>query len=75
MAAWVRGADKSVMIDGCFLKCHGRVLNNLVGVENVMHVDALSFYRKYTDSSRWTTCRKKNARLLHATLPTRSSRS
>ena len=49
MAAWVRGADRSVMIDGCFLKCHGRVLNNLVGVENVLHIDALSFYGKYTD--------------------------
>ena len=24
MAAWVRGAEKSLMIDGCFLKCHGR---------------------------------------------------
>jgi hypothetical protein len=22
MAAWVMNADKSVMIDGCFLKCH-----------------------------------------------------
>ena len=25
------------------------MLNNLVGVENVLHIDALSFYRKYTD--------------------------
>ena len=49
MAAWVKGADKSVMIDGCFLKCHGRVLNNLVGEEKVVHIDALPLYRKYTD--------------------------
>lgn len=25
MAAWIKTADKIVMIDGCFLKCHGRV--------------------------------------------------
>lgn len=49
MAAWVRGAEKSLMIDGCFLKCHGRVLKNLVGDDKVVHVDALAFYKKYTD--------------------------
>jgi hypothetical protein len=49
MAAWVKGADKNVMIDGCFLKCHGRVLNNLVGEQKVIHIDALPLYRKYTD--------------------------
>jgi hypothetical protein len=30
-AQWVSGAERSVMIDGCFLKCHGRVLTGLVG--------------------------------------------
>jgi hypothetical protein len=49
MAAWVKAAGKSVMIDGCFLKCHGRVLKNLVGDEKVVHIDALPFYKKYTD--------------------------
>ena len=49
MAAWVMGAEKSVMIDGCFLKCHGRVLKNLVGDEKVIHIDALPLYKKYTD--------------------------
>ena len=37
------------MIDGCFLKCHGRVLKNLVAEEKVIHIDALPFYKKYTD--------------------------
>jgi uncharacterized metal-binding protein len=49
MAAWVRGAEKSVMIDGCFLRCHGRVLKNLVGEEKVIHIDAHPLYKKYTD--------------------------
>lgn len=49
MARWVREADQSIMIDGCFLKCHGRVLDNIVPPENVVHVDAHSLYRKYSD--------------------------
>ncbi len=49
MASWVKDADKAIMIDGCFLKCHGRVLNGLLGEEKVVHIDALPFYKKYTD--------------------------
>jgi len=49
MARWVRNADKSIMIDGCFLKCHGRVLKNLIGGDKMIQIDALPFYRKYTD--------------------------
>jgi uncharacterized metal-binding protein len=49
MAAWMKSAEKSVMIDGCFLKCHGRVLKKLVGDEKVIHIDALPLYRKFTD--------------------------
>ena len=49
MARWVKEAEKSVMIDGCFLKCHGRVLKKLVGEEKMIQIDALPFYGKYTD--------------------------
>ena len=49
MARWVKEAEKSVMIDGCFLKCHGRVLKKLIGEEKVIHIDALPLYKKYTD--------------------------
>ena len=49
MASWVKGADKSIMIDGCFLECHGRVLKKLVDEVRVIHVDALPLYKKYTD--------------------------
>jgi hypothetical protein len=49
MARWVKQADKSVMIDGCFLKCHGRALKGLVGEGKMIHIDALPLYRKYTD--------------------------
>jgi uncharacterized metal-binding protein len=49
MAAWVENAEKVLMIDGCFLKCHGRVLKNLVPEHKVIHIDALPLYKKYTD--------------------------
>ena len=49
MARWVQEADQVVMIDGCFLKCIGRVLNNLVDQQIIVHIDALPFYNKYTD--------------------------
>ncbi len=49
MASWVKEADKVVMIDGCFLKCNGRVLKNLVSEDKIVHIDALPLYKKYTD--------------------------
>ncbi len=49
MASWVKGAEKVVMIDGCFLKCHGRILKTMVEQDKVVHIDALPLYKKYTD--------------------------
>lgn len=45
---WVKGAEKVVLIDGCFLRCHGRILENIVGKEKLVQFDALSHYKKYT---------------------------
>ena len=49
MAQWVKEAERSIMIDGCFLKCHGRALKGLIGEEKLIQFDALPFYKKYTD--------------------------
>lgn len=49
MTRWVKGAEKIIMIDGCFLKCHGRVLKGLVQEERMIHIDAHPLYKKYTD--------------------------
>lgn len=49
MARWVKSAEKIVMIDGCFLKCIGRVLANVVAEEKIVHIDALALYKKYSD--------------------------
>jgi uncharacterized metal-binding protein len=49
MARWVKEAQRIVMIDGCFLRCHGRVLQELVGTARMIQIEALPFYKKYTD--------------------------
>ncbi len=49
MARWVGTAARSVVIDGCFLKCHGRVLKSLIGEEKLVHIDALPLHRRYKD--------------------------
>lgn len=49
MAHWVKDAEKAVMIDGCFLMCHGRLLRKLIGEDKVIQIDALPLYKKYTD--------------------------
>ncbi|HZY02720.1 MAG TPA: putative zinc-binding protein [Anaeromyxobacteraceae bacterium] len=49
MASWVKSADKTIMIDGCFLKCHGRALKGLVGEEKLVQIDALPLHKKYGD--------------------------
>lgn len=49
MARWVKEADRVIVIDGCFLKCIGRVINNLVDEEAMVHIDALPLYNKYVD--------------------------
>ncbi|MHC4596587.1 MAG: putative zinc-binding protein [Planctomycetota bacterium] len=49
MAQWVKKAEKVVLIDGCFLRCHGRIIENLLEKDKLVQYDALSVYRKYTD--------------------------
>ena len=49
MASWIKRSNKTIMIDGCFLKCHGRVLKELVPEDRVIHIDALPLYNKYNN--------------------------
>lgn len=49
MAAWVRQAEQVVLIDGCSLRCHGRVLEGLLGQKGLAQFNALSVYGRYTD--------------------------
>ncbi len=54
MARWVKDADKVVMIDGCFLKCLGRVLKNFIDEERMIHIDSLPLHHKYGDKFLYT---------------------
>jgi uncharacterized metal-binding protein len=46
---WTKKSKKVVLIDGCFIRCFGRILENMLNKENLIQFDALSHYHKYTD--------------------------
>lgn len=46
MADWAKKADKVIVIDGCFMHCHGRMMKNIFGAENTIQFDALPMYNK-----------------------------
>lgn len=54
MTTWVKSADKVVVIDGCFLSCLGRVLENLIDKETIIHIDANPLYKEYSDVFLYT---------------------
>ncbi len=47
MTSWTKEADKFIMIDGCFLKCHGRVIANLIDPDKMIHINAHSIHQQY----------------------------
>lgn len=49
MVQWVHKIEKVILIDGCFLRCHGRILENLIEEDSLIQFDALSHYKKYSD--------------------------
>ena len=54
MTRWAKDADSVVMIDGCFLKCLGRILKNVIDEERMIHIDALPLHDKYGDLFLYT---------------------
>jgi len=49
IARWIKTARKVVLIDGCFLRCHGRMLESVLQPDRLAQFDALAVYKKYTD--------------------------
>ncbi len=49
IARWFRTARRVVLIDGCFLRCHGRVLERMLDEDKLIQFDALAVYKKFTD--------------------------
>jgi uncharacterized metal-binding protein len=54
MTAWVKGAEKVVVIDGCFLKCIGRITENVIDKEKIIHIDTNPLHKKYSDVFLYT---------------------
>lgn len=50
IAEWMRQAPKVVVIDGCYIHCHGRVMQNLVEPERLAVFDALAIFNKHVDA-------------------------
>ena len=49
IARWIKTAQKVVLIDGCFLRCHGRIIESIIDEDRLIQFDALSHYNRYTD--------------------------
>lgn len=49
IAQWIKSAEKVLLIDGCFLRCHGRIIENILDNNKLIQFDALSHYKKYND--------------------------
>ena len=49
LANWVKQVEKTVLIDGCGLRCHGRILENLLGEKRLVQFNALAIHKKYAD--------------------------
>jgi uncharacterized metal-binding protein len=49
MAEWVREAEQVVVIDGCFLHCHGRIAEHIIDRHKLVTIDALSVHKKYAN--------------------------
>ena len=59
MTAWVEGAEKVVVIDGCFLKCIGRITENVIDKEKMIHIDTNPMHKKYSDVFLYTDVPEK----------------
>jgi uncharacterized metal-binding protein len=49
IAKWIKNAERVVLIDGCFLRCHGRILERMLHEDQLIQFDALAVYKKYSD--------------------------
>ncbi len=49
MTDWVKNSENIVLIDGCFIGCYKRIMENLFDKEKILHFNALSIYNKYSN--------------------------
>ena len=53
IAQWTMNANKVVVIDGCFLHCHGRILRNIIDDDALEVFDALFSLQEIHRSVRY----------------------
>jgi len=49
IAHWTKEAPSVVVIDGCYMRCHYRILSNLIKEDKLTQFDALAIHGKYSD--------------------------
>lgn len=49
LAQWIKNAPKTLIIDGCGLKCHTRIFQNILQKDTLISVDALSYHKSFSD--------------------------
>ncbi len=54
MTDWVKGAEEVVVIDGCFLKCIGRITENVIDKEKITWIDTNPIHKKFADVFLYT---------------------
>jgi uncharacterized metal-binding protein len=54
MTTWVKGAEEVIVIDGCFLRCIGRILDQVIDKERMTSIDIYPMYREYSDTFLYT---------------------
>jgi uncharacterized metal-binding protein len=54
MTAWVQEAEKVVVIDGCFLKCIGRIAENVIDKEKITWIDTNPIHKQFSDVFLYT---------------------
>jgi uncharacterized metal-binding protein len=49
LAQWVKNAAKTIVIDGCSMKCHSRIFENILQKDKIISIDALSYHKSFAD--------------------------
>lgn len=49
LAKWVKEAQRVVVIDGCTIRCHGRIAENMIEKDKLTNINALSIHGKFAD--------------------------
>jgi uncharacterized metal-binding protein len=49
LSQWIKNAPKTVIIDGCGLKCHTRIFENILKKDALISIDALSYHKSFSD--------------------------